>query len=120
FLDKLTCDVKAQLVTTLATDRGQHLLKTLPSSVEELRLSCSFFETTGIDCSFLDVAVEMWPDTPSFNSAAALVKNLSCCNDCAERGVALIQSFNDTITRDEEQKQYLLQVVEQHRKFFKN
>lgn len=41
-------------------------------------------------------------------------------NDVAERGVALIQQFNTTITHDEEQKQYLLQIVESHRKKFKN
>jgi hypothetical protein len=39
-------------------------------------------------------------------------------NDLAERGVALIQQFNSSMTRDEEQTQYLLQVVEQHRHHF--
>ena len=39
-------------------------------------------------------------------------------NDLAERGVALIQHFNASITRDEEHKQYLLQVVEDHRSSF--
>jgi len=39
-------------------------------------------------------------------------------NDVAERGVALIQEFNNIITTDEEQKQMLLQVVETHRKKF--
>jgi exopolyphosphatase/pppGpp-phosphohydrolase len=40
-----------------------------------------------------------------------------CVNDCAERGVKLIEDFNLTTT-DETQKQYLLQVVEAHRKTF--
>jgi Na+-translocating ferredoxin:NAD+ oxidoreductase RNF subunit RnfB len=44
--------------------------------------------------------------------------NLSCVNDCAERGVALIQQSNET-TKDEAQTQNLLQVVEKHRKDFK-
>lgn len=64
--------------------------------------------------------MELWSDTPSYIAAAALVKNLVCVNDCAERGVALIQEFNETITKDEQQKQYLLQVVEKHRKSFLN
>lgn len=41
-------------------------------------------------------------------------------NDVAERGVALIQKFNATITQSEEQKQFLLQVVEKHRKLYQN
>ena len=53
FSDKLTCDMKAQLVVTIASDRDPHWLKTLPSSIEELSLSRSLFQTTGIDCSFL-------------------------------------------------------------------
>jgi len=46
-----------------------------------------------------------------------MIKNLACINDSAERGVALIQTFN-AATTDEEQLQYLLQVVEQHRAAF--
>jgi len=37
-------------------------------------------------------------------------------NDIAERGVALIQAYSGTLTQDEEQLQYLLQLVETHRK----
>lgn len=41
---------------------------------------------------------------------------LSTVNDHAERGIALMQQFNLALTKDEEQRQYLLQVVESHRK----
>ena len=44
-----------------------------------------------------------------------MVKALKVVNDTAERGVALIQEFNADLTRNEEQKQYLLQVVAGHR-----
>ena len=36
-------------------------------------------------------------------------------NDCAERGVKLISEFKDT-TKDEEQLQYSLQLIEAHRR----
>jgi len=36
-------------------------------------------------------------------------------NDFAERGVDLVQQFKSSLTRDEEQKQFILQVVEHHR-----
>ena len=91
-------------------DRGMHLLQSLPESLTDLVISRSFFETTGIDDAFLEVPVENWENNGSFQIAANLVKNLACVNDVAERGVALIQRFNSSISKDEEQKQYLLQV----------
>lgn len=39
-------------------------------------------------------------------------------NDKAERGVKLIQDFNDTLTKDEDQKQFLLQVVTECRRLY--
>jgi len=41
-------------------------------------------------------------------------------NDISERAVKLIQDFATSITNDETQKQYLLQVVEQQRKAVPN
>lgn len=41
-------------------------------------------------------------------------------NDIAERGVALIEEYNKLITINEEQKQYLLLVVKQHRQKYPN
>ena len=37
-------------------------------------------------------------------------------NDLAEQGVAMMQEYNAIITNDETQKQFLMQVVEKHRK----
>ena len=37
----------------------------------------------------------------------SIVRELNFINYAAERGVALIQSFNSNITTDEEQKQFL-------------
>ena len=94
---------KNGLVRTMQSERGPHLIKTLPKSVVDLRASTTFFETSNIDASFLNVPVEAWSDTPSFKVAADFVKNLACI---------------DSITKDEEQKQFLLQVVDKHRKKF--
>jgi hypothetical protein len=44
-----------------------------------------------------------------------LAKKLEVTNDCAERGVKLTGDFKD-YTDDEEQRQFLLQVVEDLRK----
>ena len=39
-------------------------------------------------------------------------------NDCAERGVKLMSDFANTLTKDETDKQNLLQVVERQRQLF--
>lgn len=46
--------------------------------------------------------------------------DLKVVNDIAERALALIEQYNDSLTKNEEQKQYLLQVVQKHRKAFPN
>ena len=43
------------------------------------------------------------------------VHELRVVNDTAERGAALIQAYSGSLTRDEQQLQYLLQVVAAHR-----
>lgn len=78
----------------------------------------NFFTILNLDTTFLQVDPEMWESSPSYLSAADVVCNLKVVNDLAERSVSLIQQFNSSLTRNEEQKQYLLQVVESHRKQF--
>ncbi len=48
----------------------------------------------------------------------ATVDSLKVVNDIAERAVALARDFNGSLSRDPEQQQFLLQVVEHHRKEF--
>lgn len=49
------------------------------------------------------------------DSLRSQVNALKVVNDTAERGIALIKKFNESV-RDEQQKQFLLRVVEHHRK----
>ena len=98
-------------------ERGPHLLTHLPSTVADLCISRTFFDTIGLDPSFLTIPVESWSETQSYLEALATVSNLPCANECAERGVALIENFND-LAKDELQRQCVLQVVEKHRKSY--
>src|SRR5688572_20386032 len=43
---------------------------------------------------------------------------LKVTNDLAEKGVALMRSFNEALVRNEEEKQLVLQMVEYHRNKF--
>jgi hypothetical protein len=91
----------------MKVERGLHLIKSLPQTIGELLISRSFFQTTDIDVSFLDVTVNEWPECQSYKTACELVNNLPCVNDCAECGAALIQNFNASITKKEEEKQFV-------------
>src|SRR5277367_1066112 len=67
---------------------------------------------------FLVNDASTWPQNESFQNVRKVVSSLTVINDCAERRIALASSFNSSLTKSEEEKQYLLQVVEQHRKEF--
>ena len=73
-----------------------------------------------IPTEFLKSDPEEWENMPDYNYQLGLsaVRSMKVANDFAERGVALIQSYNSILTKDENQKQFLLQVVESHRKRF--
>lgn len=46
------------------------------------------------------------------------MSTLTVVNDTAERGVKLMQDFHGLMTVDEEQKQFLLRCVQEHRKMY--
>lgn len=46
------------------------------------------------------------------------LKKIRVVNDTAERSVKLTEEYNNSITKDEKRKQYLLQSVSKHRKTY--
>lgn len=90
--------------------------KTLPefATTNTMKL----FRYLDIPTDFLDTLPSMWHQNDDFKQASEKLKSLSVINDHAERGVALVQDFNGRLTHDEEQLQYLLLVVAEHRKKF--
>ena len=59
-----------------------------------------------------------WGEEETFQEALCIINGLAVVNDRAERGVALIQEFNQKLTPGEDQLQFLLQIVSDHgRKF---
>ncbi|KAG0721650.1 hypothetical protein GWK47_046059 [Chionoecetes opilio] len=86
---------------------------TLPSFAT--KNSLRLFEALDIKTDFLSANPRKWQEEESYVEACRRIEGLRVVNDIAERGVALIQSFNLRLTKDEEQRQFLLQVVEAHR-----
>jgi len=69
---------------------------------------------------FLMNSPDTWSTDNDYTVGQRKVRSLQVINDVAERGVALIQAFNGVQTNQEEQKQFLLQVMDKHRFDFTN
>ena len=61
---------------------------------------------------------EFWDADDGYLEGQKIISNLRVVNDTAERGVKLIQDFNGLLTCDDEQREFLLHCVEDHRKQF--
>ena len=79
----------------------------------------TFFEINDLPSSFLEKSVEDWAEDEAFLASQKMIRHQKVVNDIAERGVKLIED-NKLITRNEQQKQYLLQVVSEYRKKMKD
>ena len=82
--------------------------------------SHGLFSKLQMDSTFLDTNPSIWPDRDDYKNAADCIQGLMVTNDHAERGVALIKEYNRSLTKEEEQLQFLLQVVSEHRRQFPN
>jgi len=70
------------------------------------------FEGFNVNLDFLAKDPSEWENDDSFQSAHQVLSKVAAVNDFAERRVSLIQDYNQILTKDEEQRQFLLQVVE--------
>uniref|UniRef100_A0A8D8VWA4 Uncharacterized protein n=1 Tax=Cacopsylla melanoneura TaxID=428564 RepID=A0A8D8VWA4_9HEMI len=77
-----------------------------------------FFQLFEINIEFLNEDPGMWHNNINYIKGLKIAKSLKVVNDVAERGVKLITDFNTLLTKDEEQKQFLLQVVSKCRKLY--
>lgn len=69
-----------------------------------------------IDLDFLNMDPASWDENISYLNAKETMKNLKVVNDTAERGVKLMQDFNGLLTADEEQREFILRCVQDHRR----
>ena len=65
---------------------------------------------------WLSKPVNMWKTDDTYREYQQFVTDLRVTNDAAERDIALIQAFANTVTRDEQQLEWLLQALEANRK----
>ena len=80
--------------------------------------TCLLFQKLNLPYSFLHLPVAQWNENEDFKISKDFCKLLAVTNDHAERSVGLVPNFSGHLAKEEEQLQYLLQVVSQHRKDF--
>ena len=66
--------------------------------------------------SFLQKSPEEWNEDPDYQEGRTRIKSLHMNNDKAFSRVMLFKEFNNLLINNEEEKQFLLQVVEANRK----
>lgn len=75
-----------------------------------------FFERFDISNSFLLEDPSTWDKNENYIYGKNKLSNLQVINDNAERGVKLMEDYNQVLTRNEDDMQYILQVVSDYRK----
>ena len=131
FSDLVVTETKQRMVINLRQNSDQNpmsadVLDTLQQMALQkkhlMHSSHLFFDILGLDTTFLDHGVERWQwlDLPYLLAAKRSVQAMKVVNDSAERGISLSTTFNSTVTKQKEQKQFLFQVVESYRKRFPN
>lgn len=72
--------------------------------------SLKFFTRFKIACDFLKIDPAEWKNNLEYKNARDIISSIKVVNDTAERNVKLMEDFNQKITKNEEQKQFVLQV----------
>ncbi|KAL4089452.1 hypothetical protein QTP88_024486 [Uroleucon formosanum] len=59
-----------------------------------------------------------WKDIEKYKQAKEVISSLKIVNDAAERGVKFMEEYNEKFSKNEDLKQFTLQVVQEYRKTF--
>ena len=78
--------------------------------------SLRFFTRFNLKTDFLDKPPSEWSKQESYIEASKIIGKIKVVNDCAERGVKLMKEFNGKFTKDEKMLQFVLKIVDSHRK----
>lgn len=98
---KVLVDVEEMIKTYLKKDVSDFVT----------RKTYQFFQRFQIPCSFLQKPPAKWKSDPEYQEAREIVMKLKVVNDTAERGIQLMSIYNSLLTKNEREKQFILQVV---------
>lgn len=135
FDDELEVEVKRKMVEALNTVEEDTTDRPTPKRIDvklkDISHLCNqdldyfvsvrtfdFFKRFNIDSAFLTTDPSLWSMNKSYQNGLEIVKNLTVVNDVAERAVHLVEEYNNILTNDNDQKQYILQILTEYRKVF--
>ena len=79
--------------------------------------STAALQSLGLDITVLSGSdPQTWEEIAEFRKSKAVVTSIKVVNDSAERSIALMSTFNQSITKTESEMQKLIQVVENNKK----
>jgi hypothetical protein len=123
FSDRVPIMEKVKIVKGMNTEAGERKVKGDSKILREgvtlrdfsTQRTRNILTRLNIDPSFLSIPPETWNENDDYRKGRERVNHLRVVNDTAERGVKLFEEYNTLLTNDEEEKQFLLQVVEKNR-----
>lgn len=133
FDDQISSHIKRKMVEAITSDNQKEdaVPKRVVATMSEITLYGSknindfissrtktFFTRLGIETSFLESDPSTWQESEAYKAGKRISQHLSVVNDAAERALKLITDYNRSLTYNEEDKQYLLQVVEHYRQLY--
>ena len=74
------------------------------------------FQQLKLPSGFYKKDPDVWNDDNDFFRASSIAQELKEVNNHVERAVALIQDYCGLITKHEQQLQFFLEIVQEHRK----
>ena len=77
--------------------------------------SNNFFKRFNINSDFLLIDPALWETNNNYIEAIGIITKLEVVNDVAERAVKLMKDYNLTLCKNEEEKQFILQIVTVYR-----
>lgn len=128
FDEELSDDVKRRMVVKLENidDEFDCQKRVEVNNVESLyglnidsfitSQSRRFFERFEINTDFLEIDPSEWPHNDGYNEGLNRVKTIRVVNDTAERAIKLIEEYNNILTKNEDQKQFLVQILSDYKK----
>ena len=127
FSDDVSDDDKGAIVSALQKEPlPEDLRRLAPNQIPQFqnlsvvqfvtRRSLNLFEALRLPQEFLAAAVNTWTERADYSAAQKTVHALKVVNDYAERAVRLATDFSEVLTKSDEQRQLLYQVIEHHRK----
>lgn len=132
FDPNITFDNKKRMVAALdnVNDNDTKKIIALPNNVCHYvnkdiehfvsQKTLSFFERFNIPMDFLEKDPKDWSDDTSYNVGLNIARKLKVVNDSAERAVKLMEDYNRVLSQNEEEKQFILQIVSEYRKRYPN